>query len=134
MTEITSEMAREVLWASSEDGVAQLAAAWGTACRLGLDAHGLTRADVGALLWAAHTVSHPEALGDPRMVRMLEMITERGEAGMTIREVAIALYREDGEAIPRATLHDWAEEYHQAGVLTRATPPRPGHWVAVTPS
>lgn len=128
--DITDDEARW-LWAVSEDGGAQIAAAWGAACRLGLDGYGLTRADVGSLLWAAHTVSHPGPRDDPRKTRMLELITERGEAGMTVREVAIAIYAKTGSAVAREALHRWAGEFERDRLLERADPPRPGHWVAV---
>ena len=59
MTHISDEEAREVLWASGEEGKAQLRAAWDEAQRLGLHRF-LSMADVGALLWAARNARLPE--------------------------------------------------------------------------
>jgi hypothetical protein len=71
VTELSDDQAREVLWASSDEGKTQLRAAWDRAVRLGLDASPaghLTMADVGALLWAAHEAAAGEAAprGRPR--------------------------------------------------------------------
>jgi hypothetical protein len=114
--EITEAEAREVLWASSEEGKAQLAAAWKVACRLDID---ITRADVGALLWAAHEAKLPPAPPqDPRKARMLELIEERGEQGATIRLVAIWLSAE-GKTTKREALHRWSREFEADGLLER---------------
>ena len=78
-------------------------------------------------------LSPPPPSQDVRKARMLALITARGDAGMTVREVAITLYAETGTAVTREALHKWASEYERDGMLARANPPRPGHWMAVNP-
>ena len=129
--DITDDQAREALWASSEDGIAQLAAAWGRAQQLGLDDWGLTRDDLGALLWAAHETKPPEPPENPRKRLMLELITARGEAGMTVREAAIALYAETREDVSREALYRWVVQYADAGLLEQFDGRAKGMWRAV---
>ena len=136
MTQITTEQAREVLWASSEEGKAQLAAAWAKAQYLGLavavrraDAgRGITIDELGALLWAAHTALLPLPQ-HPAMTRMLQLIEERGEDGATLREVAVWLSAE-GMTPTRESLHRWAHEFERDGVLERGGAVR-GSWRVV---
>jgi hypothetical protein len=136
MTQITTEQAREVLWASSEEGKAQLRAAWAKAQHLGLavavrraDAgRGITMDELGALLWAAHE-ARPEPPRNPAMARMLQLIEERGEDGATIRLVAIWLSAE-GMTTTRESLHRWAHEFERDGVLERGGAVR-GSWRVV---
>jgi hypothetical protein len=136
MTQITTEQAREVLWASSEEGKAQLRAAWAKAQYLGLvvavrraDAgRGITMDELGALLWAAHN-ARPDRPQNPVMTRMLQLITDRGEQGATIRLVAIWLSAE-GMTTTRESLHRWAARFEQDGVLERGGAVR-GSWRVV---
>jgi hypothetical protein len=66
MTGIDDEQAAEILWASSDDGKAQLRAAWQRAMQLGMlsrtgtGLQNVTMSDVGALLWAARQAAVPE--------------------------------------------------------------------------
>jgi hypothetical protein len=62
MTGLTGDQVREVQWASSEKGEAQLQAAWAVAVRFGLYDRGVTvtMADVSAMLWAAHEAAVPD--------------------------------------------------------------------------
>ena len=57
MTEINDAEVAEVLWASSEQGMAAVRAGWERAKQLGLDrpsGHDLDMADVGAVVYAAY--------------------------------------------------------------------------------
>jgi len=51
MTEINDAQVAEILWASSEQGMAAVRAGWEKAQHLGLD---LDMADVGAVVYAAY--------------------------------------------------------------------------------
>jgi cytochrome c5 len=63
MTDISDAQVREIQWASSDEGKAQLRAAWAEAVRLGLYDKGtvVAMADVSALLWAAREAVPPPA-------------------------------------------------------------------------
>lgn len=63
-TALTGAQVREVQWASSDEGKAQVRAAWERAVQLGLTrssglAGQLTMPDVGALIWAAREAAPP---------------------------------------------------------------------------
>lgn len=65
MTEISDAEVAEVQWASSKEGKAAHRAAWERARELGLDKRlgetpGMDRADVGAIVWAAHRAAEAE--------------------------------------------------------------------------
>lgn len=61
MTEITDAEAAEILWASSEQGMAAVKAAWERAKQLGIAGHPVVTggrpidmADIGAIVYVAH--------------------------------------------------------------------------------
>lgn len=62
MTEISDTEAAEVLWSSDDEGRAANQAAWEAAKRLDL-LKNLDRADIGALVWAAHQAAEEVRTG-----------------------------------------------------------------------
>ena len=54
MTEITDAEVAEIQWASSEEGKAAHRAAWERAVQLKIPSTFTDRADIGAIVWAAH--------------------------------------------------------------------------------
>ena len=135
--DLTDDQVREIQWASSEEGKAQLRAAWEAAVQLRLDSFGLTMADVGALLWAAHKAHAPEdhrpaPPEHPRRVKMRELIAKAGPDGTTLRDVDAQMRRME-MPVTKQTLRHWAIADADAGLLEMFDGKAKGMWRAVQP-
>lgn len=133
MTELSGNEVREVQWASSDEGKAQLRAAWERAMQLGLTSRParflstdyLSMSDVGAMLWAAREARVPD---DPEVTvrrtarhQLLQLIKDSGEDGITVRELCRQL------GCRRETVHSWLRELAALTLITsfkRGSEPR----------
>jgi hypothetical protein len=124
MTDISDDEARQVLWASSDEGKEQLRAAWAQAQRLGLHSHGAVMADVLALLWAAREAWPPDeprrsqASGPgPARLKFRELLSGHiADSSVYTTGILRAELERAGFDVPRETVFRWVSE-DRAGIL-----------------